>query len=489
MIFRTMATALTLAMIQPIPAAAQGEPAQAKTAQAVATAGERVHALLADEMARRRIPGMQVAVVQGGRIVFQGAWGVADLESRAAVTEQTVFPFNSMTKVFTGVAALQLVEAGKLDLEAPISTYLDDLPEAWRGITVRQLLTHTSGLPDIIDPDTGALIGDGSEADAWARARALPMEARPGERSSYNQTNYALLGRIIDRLEGRPFAEVFQERQFGPAGMTGAGFGDIRDWRPGKARSYRYARPTLTSPGDLISADGEFAPFMRTAAGAEGTAIDLARWIIALQAGRLIDRAALPTLWTPATLASGERTRRALGWEAGERAAHRWAGQSGGNRGAFAIYPDDDVAVVILTNLSGASPEQLLDQVAAEFVPAFELPGVTRLRAALQANDFADAPGTLRALRQSDPGLVFPEGELSDWGYRLLKNAQPDQAIAVFGLAVVLHPESSWAEENLAYGLEISGNAAGAIEHYRRALALAPTNETARRRLAALEAG
>lgn len=485
MALHVMAAAMALAMGQPAPAAAQTEPAQA----AAATPGETVRALLADEMARRRIPGLQVAVVQGGRIVFQGAWGVADLETRAPVTEQTVFPFNSMTKVFTGVAALQLVEADKLDLEASISTYLDDLPEAWRGITVHQLLTHTSGLPDIIDPDTGALIGDGSEADAWARVRALPMDARPGESSSYNQTNYALLGRIIDRLEGRPFAEVFRARQFDPAGMTGAGFGDSRDWRPGKARSYRYQRPTLSSPGDLVSGDGEFAPFMRTAAGAEGTATDLARWIIALQAGQLIDRASLPTLWTPATLANGERTRRALGWEAGERAANRWAGQSGGNRGAFAIYPDDDVAVVILTNLAGASPEQLLDPVAAAFVPGFKLPGATRLRLALQAADFQDAPAVLEAVRRADPGLTYPEGELSDWGYRLLKNAQPDQAIAVFGLAVGLHPESSGAEENLAYALEITGKAPEAMEHYRRAVALDPANAAAKRRLTALEAG
>lgn len=453
----------------------------------VAAANRATTDLLLEEMRDSGIPGLQVAVVRDGRIVFQGAWGVADTETGAPVTPETIFPFNSMTKAFTGVAAMQLVAAQKLDLAAPVSRYLSDLPVEWRPITIRQLLTHSSGLPDIVDSNSGAMIGAGGEEAAWIAVTALPLVSAPGTRSSYNQTNYVLLGRIIDRLAQQPFTTFFHTRQFAPARMRHTGFGDVRDWRPGKAKSYRFNAPTLSSRGTLGRADVEFPPMTRTAAGMEGTAGDMARWIVALLDGRLIGRASLPLLWTPAVLADGTKTHRAIGWATDNRTLNRWVGQSGGDRGAFAVYPDDNVAVVVLTNLQGASPELLLDRIAANYVPNFRLPPVTQLRAAAAKRGFGQLSAIATELRNADPAIVFPEAQLSDWGYRMLRTARPQQAVAIFTLAASLYPNSASAAEDVGYIHSLKGEVPAAILAYRRALSLNPSSEKLAKALKALE--
>ena len=116
------------------------------------SATDNVEVLLRREMVERRIPGLQIAVVRQGKIVLSKSFGTADIQHSVPVTSKTVFPIFSCTKAFTGVALMQLVEEGKLELAAPVSRYLDGLPPSWQPITIRQLLTHVSGLPNILNP-------------------------------------------------------------------------------------------------------------------------------------------------------------------------------------------------------------------------------------------------------------------------------------------------------------------------------------------------
>src|ERR1700754_4906986 len=255
---------------------------------------DKVQALLRREMRERRIPGLQVAVVRRGKIVLLRSFGVANLQDSVPVGDRSVFAANSCTKAFTGVAVMQLVEEGKIDLSAPVSSYLDELPAAWRPVTVRQLLTHVSGLPNILnvlDPSTGKLTGRDDEDAAWAKVRAMPLESPAGERFSYNQTNYVLLGKIIDKYSGQPFARFFGARQFIPAGMTNTPFGDSRDIIPRQAPSYRYVGSLdghALGEDRLVFAYAEFPPFRRAASGLNSTAEDVARWLIALREGKLL---------------------------------------------------------------------------------------------------------------------------------------------------------------------------------------------------------
>lgn len=337
----------------------------AATDSGIARANEQTRAFLKAQMTTRRIPALQVAVVVKGRVVMSEAYGVANIEQQIAATRQTLFPINSATKSFTGVAIMQLVEAGKVDLEAPISRYLDGLPESWRAIRVRQLLAHTSGLPNIVDES--GLVGGGTDAEAWARVQALPMDAAPGAGFAYNQTNYVLLARIIEKASGQPFDQFFAERQFRPASMTRARFGDGYDIVPGRASVY--IRQRAGRPDGVYHWIDDISPSTRAGAGLYTTADDLAQWIIALEDGRLLAKdSSLDRLWRADILNDGKPNIWAMGWPILGGTSRRAVGGIGGGRSAFFVYPDDDVAVIVMTNMVGANPQIMIDTIAGHYI-------------------------------------------------------------------------------------------------------------------------
>nr|WP_295376060.1 serine hydrolase domain-containing protein [Pseudoxanthomonas sp.] len=477
-------------------ATSPAKPAPIATTAAPAGLEDYLH----EKMARRRIPGMQVAVVRDGRIVFSGSYGKANLQDDIAVTPDTVFSINSATKTFTGVAILQLAQAGKLSLDAPVSRYLDGLPPAWQPITVRQLLNHTSGLPDILVPPraqgTGGLVGEGGEDAAWDAVRKLPMDFPTGTAYRYNQTNYVLLGRIIDSLGGMPFTRFIAERQFVPAGMIHAGFGDSRDVTPHRAQPYRYAGgATGSSPGALEHAFDEFPRMLRTGAGINTTATDVANWLIALQGGRLLDAGSLRELWAPGRFNDGRATSWASGWPRIDREDHPAVAGIGGRRSAFFVYPQDHLAVVVLTNLAGANPEEFIDEIAGFYVPDLSVQNggglprrVKALRSGLIARGWEQGMAVVADLKRKDPGYALREDDLNAWGYRLVQDGQVKEGLAVLKLNTDLYPRSGNTFDTLAGAYAISGDREAAIRNYRLSLERDPGNRNAVDQLRALGA-
>jgi len=452
------------------------------SAQAAPDASARADALVRRAMSERRIPGLQIAVVQDDRIVMSRAYGVADIAAGIPVTPQTVFPLNSITKAFTGVAALREVEAGRLDLSAPIGRYVDDLPQTWRGVTVERLLSHTSGLPNFVDNNGGGAI---DEAAAWKETLAKPVRFPPGQRFDYSQTNYALVQMAINGLRGRAADATLAGEQIALAGMTRTGYGDSRDAGPERAVSYGYRGATPDQPAVRQEI---FTPLHRAASGMNSTADDVALWAIALRQGRLVGPSALKTLWTPVAYADGKPGQWGMGWLVQDRPQHRVVGMTGGSRSAVYLYPDDRVAVVILTNLAGATPEDLIDEIAQGFIPGMTLTGVSALRTALADQEDRDPQIAVTRFVAATPGFTAPEHELNDWGYRLLAFGKPRTALAVLKLTADLHPASGNAFDSLADAYEANGDKAAAIANYRRSLALDPTNRNAAQRLEKLSA-
>jgi CubicO group peptidase (beta-lactamase class C family) len=451
---------------------------------------------LKEKMRDEQIPAMQVAVIRHGKIIKDAAYGTANVENGVPASAESIFSINSCTKAFTGVAILQLVEAGKLKLDDPISSYLADLPHAWRTITIKQVLTHISGLPNIID-DKENLIGDGSEESAWATVKTLPFEFKTGERFRYNQTGYVILGKIIDKVSGEPFAKFIEENQFRPAGMVHTRFGDSSDVIPHSAGGYSYLRNEHGSwmKGQRLSAIYvTFSPYFRTAAGILSTSTDIANWLIALQSDKLLkDKSSLTTLWTSAVLNDGSTggmstllNGSGLGWPLTTRMEHPAAAPIGGMRSTFFVYPKDDLSVVILTNLQGANPENFADEVAAYYIPdmhesnGFGLsPTLKTLRLALLGRGFDHAPQVVADLKAQDPSFQPKEDELNVWGYKLLEQKQPVQAVEVLRLNALLFPSSWNVYDSLAEILEDIGDRPGAIANYTRSLQLNPGNNNA----------
>ncbi len=204
--------------------------------------GDEIDDYIKQKMSDRKIPGLQLAIVRNNQIVKTANYGVANIQDSVAVTDDTVFTINSMTKAFTGVAIVQLVEQGKLELDVGISNYLTELPLAWCGLTIKQLMSQTSGLPSILG--NWANLIDGLDFDtAWELVQKKPMEFTSDLKFKYNQTGYVLLGKIIDKVSGMPFVDFITQNQLNTVGIkktADAGFAHFETVIPNQSRAYTY---------------------------------------------------------------------------------------------------------------------------------------------------------------------------------------------------------------------------------------------------------
>ena len=338
---------------------------------------QKVSSFLLAEMEQQKIPGLQIVVISHNKIVLAKAYGKANVEFSVPATEKTIFSINSIAKIFTATSIMRLVEDGKLDIEKPISKYVDSLPVNWRKVTIKQLLSHTSGLPDVEDDLTDGLVGNKGETAAWLQVQRLPLQFQPGEQFSYNATNYLILGKIIEKFSLLSFEEGIKNKQLNAVGMINTSYGNSYTVAKNKAPTYGYYQKDKNS-GEYIKGDAllqvyeEFPKMLRADAGMFSTATDLGKWIIALQSNQLLKNTkSIQTMWTPVMLNNGEfggfgglLNGYALGWPVIIRKNHPAIAAIGGGRAALLLYPEDSLSIVVLTNLSGCSPELITDKVA-----------------------------------------------------------------------------------------------------------------------------
>ena len=180
-----------------------------------------IDTIVREEMTAQRIPGMAVAMIQADRVISAKGYGLANVEHNVAVTDQTMFQSGSLGKQFTAAAVMLQVEDGKLALTDPINKFFANAPDAWRAITVRHLLTHTSGIPDYNDGQLDYR-KDYSEDELVTFATGLPLDFTPGAEWKYSNTGYILLGAIIRKVSGSFYGDVLRDRVFKPLGMTTA---------------------------------------------------------------------------------------------------------------------------------------------------------------------------------------------------------------------------------------------------------------------------
>ncbi len=460
---------------------------------------DSIDVFVAKQMQQRRIPGLQLAIVRNGEIIKTGNYGLANVQDSVPVTDKTVFTINSITKAFTGVAIMQLVEAGKLNLSAPVSQYLTGIPETWKAVTIQQLLSHTSGIPDIVDEEESVLIAAG-EAASWKQVLASPVDFKPGEKFRYNQTNYLLLGRIIDTLSGMPFTEYITKEQLQKVGMPKtikAGFGATKEVIAHAAGGYRYSK------GKLNNMFFSFPGSLQTAAGMSSTAKEMADWVIALQNNRLLkQRSSLAALWDPAKLNNGKiagfnnlLNGYAAGWPVAARAQHPAVAPVGGGRSALFVYPQDDLSIIVLTNLAGGSPDVFIDELAGLFIPGMKESNgfglsvpVKKLRTGLEQTGYKNAVESVKKLKKENADFELPENEINDWGYKLIKQKRMADALEIFMLNVYLYPSSANAFDSLGEIYAELENIPLAIKNYERSVKLDPQNNNALQALKRLSA-
>jgi CubicO group peptidase (beta-lactamase class C family) len=459
---------------------------------AVSAQQDSIDIFVNTQMQKRKIPGLQLAIVKNGSIVKTAHYGFANVQDSIPVSDKTVFPINSITKAFTGIAIMQLVEAGKLTLSSPVGAYLPGLPKAWNTVTVLQLLSHTSGIPNIDGEDF-------DEKNAWKKVTELPMDFSPGEKFSYVQTNYLLLGRIIDTLSGIPFTEFIIKEQLLKAGMPNtirSGFGAAKQVIPHAAGGYRYER------GILLNMFFSMPPALQTAAGMSSTAREISNWIIALQNNKLLTKkSTLGLLWAPARLNNGNTAGfsgllngYAAGWPVVARAEHPAAAAVGGARSAVFVYPNDNLSIIVLTNLAGGSPEEFIDEIAGFYIPAMKesngfgfSPSVKLLRVQLEKTGYKKAIEEAKSIGKSNTQFKLEENEVNGWGYKLLRQNRLPDALEIFKLNVFLFPASANTFDSLGEIYAELGEIRLAIKNYEQSLQLDPQNKNAEEQIKKLK--
>ncbi|MCV9932760.1 beta-lactamase family protein [Flavobacterium sp. LS1R47] len=334
---------------------------------------------LKKEMEEKKIPGCQLVILRDNKIVLSEALGIAYLPFSIPVKTNTVFSINSISKVFTSVAIMQLQEQNKLNINDQIYHYIDSIPENWKKITIKQLMSHTSGLPDI--EDEKGLIGDMGQDSAWLKVQKLPLQSEVGEKFNYNATNYYILQRIIEKYSGTTFEKFVRRNQFDVLLMKQIYYGNSYDVIENKCPTYTYYNQDKITgeyikEAKLKEVYEEFPSKMITDAGAFTTAEEMAKWIIGLRLGKLLKKNEnINTIWEPVKMNNGSYdglggllNAYALGWPVITRQNHSAVASVGGGRAAFIIYPKDNLAIILFTNLTGISIEEIIEKIAKLYV-------------------------------------------------------------------------------------------------------------------------
>ena len=325
----------------------------------------KVDDYISAEMKAQQIPGLSLAVIKNGEIVLARGFGLANVEHQVPTKPETIFQSGSMGKQFTATAVMMLVEEGKLSLDDKITKYFTDGPETWNKITVRHLLTHTSGMTDY--PDDFDLRRDYTEDELVQRIKPIPLAFQPGEKWSYSNLAYVMLGVLIHKVSGKFYGDFLQERIFKPLGMSTARVISEADIVPNRAAGYRVAN------GQLKNQDWVSPSLNTTADGALYlTVYDMAKWDAALYTEKLLKRASLVEMWTPVKLNDGKTHPYGFGWALGEVRGHRIIEHGGawqGFKSQISRYVDDKLTVVVFANQARANPAKIAHQVAALFNP------------------------------------------------------------------------------------------------------------------------
>jgi CubicO group peptidase (beta-lactamase class C family) len=332
---------------------------------------DRVDELVRREMERQHIPGMAVAVVTKAGIPVLSGYGTANVEHDVPVGTETIFQSGSVGKQFTSALVMTLVEEGKLGLDDSIRRHLPETPSSWQPITLRHLLSHTSGIPDYTTAEFDYR-RDYTEDDVVAMASKLELEFPAGTRWNYSNTGYALLGVIAGKAGGKFYGDLLEERVFAPLGMQTARVITEEDIVPHRAAGYRLDDGVLKNQEWV-------APTLNTTADGSLylTILDLVRWDAGLRAGAILKPPSWAEVYRPIRLASGRTYPYGFGWSVETVGSHSRIHHGGswqGFQSYVSRFPDDGLTILALANLAQADLDPIVDGIAKLIDPTLVAP-------------------------------------------------------------------------------------------------------------------
>ncbi|GAB3433041.1 beta-lactamase family protein [Massilia solisilvae] len=366
-------------------------------------APDRIDQYMRAQMERAHIPAAAVAVVRDGKIVKLASYGTADVEQGVPAGPHSAFQIASTTKLLTSTVLMQLVGEGRIELDAPVSRYIEDAPAEWSTMTLRHLVSHTSGLPRVAAPPELA-----TPRAAVEYASKQKLAAAPGEVAAYGSVDFSIVAYIIEKVTGKKLEQLFAERLARPMRMEDTRFARFTfspnkdivqtelvpgrvttyQWKDGAQYGYRYLYPAYT-----------FA-----AGGAFSSVHDMAQFLRGIGSGKLLGASLLEQMWTPTQLMSGKNAPFAVGWTRADFRGLREVGHSGGPALAdLRYYPEQKLGVIVLTN------QRKLMPVLARGVAGMVLPAAPFLtEPGIADADPARTAAFRRAFAQFAEGRVDP---------------------------------------------------------------------------------
>jgi CubicO group peptidase (beta-lactamase class C family) len=443
-----------------------------------------------DDLMRRYVDNGKfngtVLVAENGKVIFKKGYGLANMEWNTPNEPDTKFRLGSLTKQFTSMLIMQLVEQGKLRLEGKITDYLTDYPKAAGDkITIHHLLTHTAGIPNYSDlPDYKTYERNRFKpADLIKKFSELPLTFEPGAAFAYSNSGYVVLGAIIEKVTGKPYEKVLQENIFTPLQMFNTGYDMSYKILPNRASGHQR--------WNLVY---ENAPYIDMsipyAAGAlYSTVEDLALWDQALYTDKLLSASSKAILFTP------YKNGYAYGWGVGKRQVGQLKdsievmnhqGAVNGFSTSLIRIPKNRQLVVLLDNTGTPNLSAVQnDIIKILYNQPFDLPKVSVayvLGNAIQNNSLAAALNQYEKIKKL-PAYDLNEADINQMGYNLIDVGKIKEAIALMNINVIQFPRSANAWNSRGEAYMRNGEKAQAIRDYKKSLELDPFSMNAIRKL------
>ena len=456
---------------------------------------DQLEPIIKQAMEKLNLPGFAIAVVQNDRVVYAAGFGLKNLNNKSEpITAQSLFYMASITKLFVGTSIMQLVEQGKIDLDAPIVKYLPYFrmsDERYKSITVRQMLGHISGMPDVEDYEWDKPHYDDGALERYVRSlNNLSLIAAPGEKWRYSNMAYEILGDCISKVSGETFEGYVKNHILEPLGMKNSTL------LVKQADQKLLTSPHVFNASFNVEVSKVF-PYNRMHSPSStlySNVLDMARWARAslnrgeLDGKRILKSTTYDAMWKPA----GESWQHiGISWFLGKHREFRTAGHSGGDVGFnsnFMMIPDKKIAVVMMSNFDRASPGMRVITNAALDVAlglkpepvTIQQPIAPLIYKAIASDGIDPAIQKYRDLKKSQPDAYnFQEAQLNTLGYNLMQNGKIKEAIRIFQLNVEIYPASGNVYDSLAEAYMKNGDKQLAIENYEKSLKLDSANTNA----------
>lgn len=321
-------------------------------------------------MTENHIPGAAIAVIKNGKVVRSKGYGTASVEFNVPVTEDTVFEIGSVSKQLTAAGIMLLVEDGKIVLDEKISKYLPNTPDIWAEVSVRNLLTHTSGVKSYSSLDGFELNRRLKRDDFTKLLGVQPLDFPTGTKYSYSNSGYSLLGYIIEKISGKSYWDFMRERIFKPLEMSKTGDRDPKYVIPNRATGYEWEN------GSLVGRDYDLTDIF-SAGAIVSTVKDLTKWDHALRNDTLLKKSSKLQMWNALTFNDGSHYPYGFGFRISDVRGHKLiahSGQTAGFGANISRYVDDDLTIIALTNLGDSGMGTLLaNAVARIYLPEISL--------------------------------------------------------------------------------------------------------------------